>query len=455
MVLNWLHRLHYARSEWHHTAGTEWRQELCEWFEYTFPEWLKLPIQEWMDGEAYPRRVNRLTAALMPDLGTPRMSPGARKALKAVFRYEEPMSDGSVTDILQLAEARGFAVHPCDWVPQPTDTRYPALYRPWAEWLADKGYTAFGEGVRLTRENTLRFRHRDRISAFKRLYSKDRNAAYDFLISSAEIHDEEVRYDLLSEIGGGNLFSGSYPSDVPTLRYFLNDNSPDVRNYARDRLIAIEGKETAEMVAKHIARYLEVKEDSAIVPVQPDFADACLFSDVLRITVEDVAAVFDMQATEFVRRLDIGLVKSDFSYIITKTGSVEVRTIVVERLIEAGYEVGQAYYKDLPRHLWEHGLRSTFQSHYTSSVNNFLGPEMGTLDATMMRDLRVYQNMKRSVLCELETGELPVNEHHDELRILGLALNKSAAGQVLQEAIGLGMAEENPRLTMLHYNLQL
>ncbi|UWQ02838.1 hypothetical protein K3X44_05825 [Aliiroseovarius crassostreae] len=451
MFINWAHRIRYARSEWVDTHDSEWRQLLSEWFYDTFPERVRYAVENWFEHEPFPQKAGPLTALRLPDLGLPRMSPEARMAFAAALQNES----AAIYDLLRLAAARGFTVHPRDWVPKPTDRpRYPDLYRPWAVWLAEKAYTRYSAAVPLTPENTQKFRRRARNQAFENLYRDDRAAAYDLLIRLAEIHDEDVRCDLLNEIGGRGLFNGNYPWDVPILKHFQNDPSEKVRDFVTKRLQAMAGRETVGEVANRIAQLLEVK-GAQIVAAQPAYSEADLFVARYCTTVEALADAVGLTATEFARRLDFDLMKSDFWYAITTTGSVEVRTIAAERMIAAGHNGERGLYRDLPRSLWEQGLRATFQSPYMFAVNDFLGPDIGTIDATMMRDLGAYQAMEPSVLGELETGELPVNTSHDPLRVLGLALSRSAAEQVLKEAIDLGMAQDNPRLLMLKYNLQL
>lgn len=80
---------------------------------------------------------------------------------------------------------------------------------------------------------------------------------------------------------------------------------------------------------------------------------------------------------------------------------------------------------------------------------------MGTMDATTMQELLAYQMMKASVLSDIENGKLPVNRSYDALRVLGLTVDKTAAAQVLREAVALGMKADNPRLLMLKLNLEL
>lgn len=446
MLINWAHRLYYARPEWLENLNEQIEYAIADW-----PNWVRVLHRRLLDREIGQRKVDPITAMRLPDLGLPRMSRDARKALASVRSYDGRLS----SDVLRLAEARGFTVHPCDWVPDATDyPHHPDLYEPWASWLAAKGYTPYTAAVPLNLKNMHRFGSYALMRAFQNLYRKDREAAYNLLMQLPVADNADVRCDLLKEIGGGALFNGCYPSDAPILKHFLNDPSQKVREIAQERLRSMAGMETVEAVAEHISKCLEVTKDG-ILPLMPAYSEANLFAALYSTSVDALAQALGVSSTDFVRRLSFDLLKSDFGSIIVHTGSTEVRTIVAQRMIEKNHNGERGLYRDLPRHLWEYGLRATFQSNYIFAVNDFLGPDIGTLDTEIVGELFAFQNMERSVRRELETGQLPVNTSYDELRVLGLALNKQSAEQVLNKAISLGMASDNPRLSVLKYNIQL
>ena len=109
----------------------------------------------------------------------------------------------------------------------------------------------------------------------------------------------------------------------------------------------------------------------------------------------------------------------------------------------------------LARPLRESGLQAMLKSAYFNSVQDYLGPDNGTLNPATMREWVAYDAMAGSVIDELQTRTLPVNKMSDPLRVLGKVVNKEAAGQVMEEALALGMRPDNPRLTMLKFNLAL
>jgi hypothetical protein len=383
------------------------------------------------------------------------MTNSARAAFRAVVHYERPTGNMSVDAILRLAEARGYTVHPSDWIPKADSTNhFPQRYRLWAEWLANRGYAAYGNGVTLTVANAPRFSPEARESAFVDLYHADRAAACDLLFKLAERHSPKLWLGLLRALGQRGSFSGNHPSEVPVLRHLSAHPSEDVRAVAREKLRTMKGLETIEAHAEHIAWHLEVTA-GRIKAASLQHADARLSVNFGCTTVDALAAALNLSPIDLVKRWDRKLFDTDLWMLILETGSIEVRSAFAERRLDEGDGVTAKLLRGAARPLWERGLRTTFQSPYIFSVYEFLGPEIGTIDSKAMLELSAYQTMERSVLQELETGRLPVNKGYDELRVLGLALDKDAAAQVLREATALGMSADNPRLTMLKFNLQL
>lgn len=426
-----------------------------------WPHRLTYGLIEWLDDREYVRRdhiiwkADPLTALFLPDLGLPRLGPRARAAFRAVLRDEKPTGNMSLDDILRLIQARGYVVHPADWVPRPSGTNhFPPRYAIWSEWLAAKGYWPYTEVVPLTLKNARRFRRDDLKKAFRNLYQKNRAEAYDFLSQLAETAPEQTRYLLLDTMGGGGSFYGNYPSDVPILRKFSNDPSEKVRDLVRKRLQNMQGLETAEAHAEHIAWHLDVQADR-VVASTPEYAKKVLLKNFGCTTVEALASQLGLSPLEMIRRWDRDLFAAEFGYLVHRCDDVAIRSAYAERRLQDGQEVSAELLRGADPLLWERGLRSTFQSVSIFSPFRFLGEKIGTMDASTMQELAAYQTMKASVLSEIEKGKLPVNKSYDQLRVLGLTVDKTAVAQVLREAVALGMREDNPRLLMLKLNLEL
>lgn len=428
---------------------------------FGLPHRLIYGLIEWLDERQYVKRdhiiwkVDPLTALLLPDLGLPRMGPRARAVFRAILRDEKPPGNMSLDDILRLIEARGYVVHPADWVPRPSGTNhFPRRYSIWSEWLAAWGYWPYTEVVPLTLKNALRFRQDDLRKAFRDLYRRDRAAAYELLLQLVKTAPEKTGYLLLDTIGGGGNFSGNYPSDVPILKQFADDPSQKVRDLVTKRLRNMEGLETVEAHAEHIAWHLDVQQDR-IVASKPEYVKRVFLKNFACTTVEALASQLGLSPLDMIRRWDRDLFYADFLMLIVRCDDVAIRSAYAGRRLQDGLEVWPQLLRGVDPSLWERGLRSTFQTAYIFSPFRFLGDKMGTMDASTMQELAAYKTMRASVLHEIEKGVLPVNKSYDQLRVLGLTVDKTAAAQVLREAIALGMSGDNPRLLMLKLNLEL
>ncbi len=400
-------------------------------------------------------RVDPMTAAMMPDLGLPQMGRTARTAFRAVLNYEKPPGNSSVEDILLLAQARGYSANPCDWVPLSYgDGQFPALYRPWAEWLARKGYTRLYDGVPMTSKNWKKWSREGRQQAFRSLLQKDRAAAHELLLNLVVDQPASTRLDLLQSFNAGGMFSGNYPSDVPVLYRFLEDPSEEVRALARKKLNEMGGLKTEIAHATKLAPFFTVPLEGEIAVSAELFAPS-LMRHTRSTSLDALADVLDISATDFIRRLPLEAFKSDFYAMIGRTATGEPRKILATRKADAGEEAWAGLFQDVDAAVWRKGLEAAFSQPYPSTVFDFLGDKVGTLETIDVRKISHYRRFAVSVTDELDTGTLPVNTRHDPLRSLALVANKQAADDLLNEALALGMDETNPRLTMLRLNLAL
>ncbi|CCD95466.1 conserved hypothetical protein [Bradyrhizobium sp. ORS 375] len=370
---------------------------------------------------AITRAADAELASHLPELGLPCMSETARTAFRAILDHETPFGNGSLRDCLALAEARGFCAHPMDWIPAPNDWQYSPLYQPWVDWLSDNGVTEFHEGNRLTKDNWDRWKPKARLAAFKRLLRQDVKAAHDLAVALGSAAPASVRLGLLSSVGTTTLPPKSIPTQQSLLKHFLTDPSAKVRAAAEAAAKALGGLESGG-------------------PVTFD-----LLARERGVSSRDLAEQSDL--TELGR---------DFLWLVVETGDVEIRSIIASRLLDLGQPPDPiALFAGLPRPLWKRGLRATFKSNYWHIVGEYLGPERGTLTAPQMGDWAPYKHWTKSVIAELKTGELPINETYDPLRALGLVVDKNTAREILHKAVALGMKDSHPRLTMLKFNLTL
>lgn len=395
-------------------------------------------------------------AQQLPELDVPRMDLAARGAFRDVLNYERPPANGSVVDILELAAARGFCAHPSDWIPSfENDARYPSLYQPWADWLSDHGKTPFHEGNTLTRDNWDRWKPKPRMMAFRKMMRDDQDAAFDLLVAVAPTQSASTRLALLMEIDAGGSFHGNYPSQVPILRYFLSDRLAKIRDAAAEKLRRMNGLETEQAHAEVLATHMKVSDGTVSYKVPPAPNSYPFWVNFRCTTFDLLAEALGLTPHKLAQQSNLAELGSNFMLLAVLTADVDTRSIIASRLLDCGEQAPSSLFRGVARPLWERGLCMTFASPYWNSVHEFLGCETGSLDRVQMQDLSCYEFLEPTVLNEIKHRKLPVNTSYDPLRVLGLVLDKEAAGEVLEKSIELGMKPNNPRLTMLRFNLTL
>jgi hypothetical protein len=393
-------------------------------------------------------------ASEMPDLKLPRMNDEARAAFRSLLAYEAPTGNGSLADFLALTEARGFSTHPSDWVPAfDNDPQHPALYQPWVDWLSEAGVTPFHEGNTLTRDNWGRWKPKNRARTFGTLSREDPRTALDLLVTVEPTPPAAVRLALLGEVNAGGMFYGNYPGQVPILKHCLTDRSDKVRALARERLDAMNGLETEAAHAAQLAKYMKM-EDGRISSAS-EMDSTTRHVSYFCTTFEALAREFGLSPEDLARRSDLENLDSDFWWLAARTGSVAVRSIIASRMLDMKLFCARRLFTGVERELWNRGLQAALASEHSLDLRDFLGTETGIVTASQMRDLCFYKYLKQSILDEIDDGRLPVNTTYDPVRALALVVDKAAASELLDEVLSTGMKADNPRLTMLRYNLAL
>ena len=203
------------------------------------------------DRECSLYRADATLALQLPGLRLPRMDDEARPAFRAVLAYEQPPSNGSLTDILRLAQARGYCAHPADWVPNFEDDPHEiALYQPWVDWLSENGVTPFHRGNRLTEENWRQWTPGSLSAVFKRVFEANPQLALELLTAMATKTPAATRRKLLETIGPMGQYSGVSLRQFEVVAYFLADPLEKIR--------------AAAAVLLDKSRVLEAKTDASL-----------------------------------------------------------------------------------------------------------------------------------------------------------------------------------------------
>jgi hypothetical protein len=424
---------------------------------------LKIKYRHPEFGTIFLNAVDEELAKQLPLLRLPYMNDEARAAFRALLHYEKPSANGSLLDLLQFVEARGFCAHPCDWIPEYSwqlGGRHPALYQPWVDWLSEQGLTKFHEGNTLTTENCKRWSRGQRRWALKELIRDGRDDNFRVLKDFASTQPLSIRMQLVDEVYAWGSFDGCYPWQTPLLEYLQNDRAEKVSGVASYKLDRMGAFVTEEAYAQKLAAEMTVTADSVRYRDPPeDYMMAHHFyKEFVCVSFDAFAAALGLLPVELARRADLDDAGKQLMSVAAMTGDVEVRSIFATRMLDleiGGEHISLALFTGVAQPLWERGLKAMFASPYVNSVQDYLGNKTGTLNSAMMREWNCSHYIAQTVTAELERGELPVNTSYDHLRVLGKVVDKQAAAEVLDEALAAGMKPDNPRLTMLKLNLAL
>ncbi len=128
-------------------------------------------------------------------------------------------------DAVWLAGARGYAVHPLDWMPASAQTPVPAIYRPWQLWMERIEARAPGEVI--TPETWSDWSWTERRAAALELRMQDLSAGRDLIAAVAAKEPADKRADLMRI-----FWHGLSVEDVPFLESLSTDRSDKVKSIA-------------------------------------------------------------------------------------------------------------------------------------------------------------------------------------------------------------------------------
>jgi Family of unknown function (DUF5691) len=168
--------------------------------------------------------IPRLALPLLPAAHAPL----ARRCLKA-------LADGAgQRDLIHLIAARGYTIHPADWMPSRHDDMVPDVYAPWRDWIDQQsGHAAPKQDTHdeLTEANWSEWWPSARRIALARLRSEDPARATALLAAKAASEGAEARLRLIE-----CLIPGLSESDALYLESLSTDRAPKIKALAASLL---------------------------------------------------------------------------------------------------------------------------------------------------------------------------------------------------------------------------
>lgn len=394
----------------------------------------------------------------MPTLALPPMPELARTRFRQFLTIRKPAA-AEIGTVLRLAEARGWCVHPADWMPAASDTQAPALYAPWIDWL---GATAErdGAGEALTEETWDLFMPAERRTALAALRRSDPRTLRALLTAKAAgiPADERLRLFALLE-------DGLEEADIPLLESLDTDRSAKVRALAARLLARIGAAAPGSADVGELAAMLEMTRlklfgsAKGLGPrkLKTDAQKTRRGELMRQVPLHALAAAFGLSPEETVCGWRIEADRDatlHFAMMVAETGQDAVIAPLARRLLDAErvLEVSEL----VPR--LSSGTREALaldalrlEGDHLALAADLMGERPGTMPLDALAGAPDVWAALRDRGSEGRDGE----RIGAILGTLGLLADRQAARALLDRFVGAGMMLADPRLTMLHLNASL
>jgi len=187
---------------------------------------------------------------LLPELALPVMAEDLRPRFRRVLAAKGGPS--IERQLIDLVTARGYGVHPADWLPAPGDDWVPDIYAPWLDWVRSETKAA-GEHASLTVENYDLWSWAERRVALAQLRVADPAAALAIISAKAASEPAERRVRLL-EIIETKLSE----ADASFLESLAKDRSERVQAMARAYMARLGRTNDSADLASELAAMVEL-----------------------------------------------------------------------------------------------------------------------------------------------------------------------------------------------------
>ncbi|MEZ6073681.1 MAG: DUF5691 domain-containing protein [Pirellulales bacterium] len=188
----------------------------------------------------------------LPRLSLPTPPPQARQQIRHLAQVNK-LPDSQMAVVIQFLAARGYAVHPIDYMPKRFQ-QLPDIYAPWASWqLAEDEGDDSGDLETITAENWDGWMPAERRMALSQLRREQPEDARRLIAEKLPSLSAEERLRIIETLG-----EALGPDDQPLLEGFASDRSGKVR----------------QLVAQFLARIGAVDDDAADIAEYADFFTA-------------------------------------------------------------------------------------------------------------------------------------------------------------------------------------
>lgn len=390
-------------------------------------------------------------APMLPELALPAVPPAVRPLVRRLLGAGQ-----TGLHLAGFAAARGWVLHPADWMPAPGERHAPAVYAPWQRSAATESSAAPGGA------DWEEMAPAERVAALTALRRSDPAAARALLESRLAAQPADARLRLLEVLG-----EGLSADDIPFLEGIVaTDRAARTKAQATAFLARLGQGSTAGEDAAELAAFFAVRTAGLLrrrreVTVAPTKTPAQrLRRSALMDTVEidAFAAAMGLPATELIAAWPLseetGL-SAELASMAARTGSDALCAALADAAEATAGKADRIVLALRPRLTAEHrrGLAVRMLQHGGDAL--FVAGEL--TDASPEIDAPMASAAGKDVLTALAAEDSPHSQRAAELHLLtlGRIASRSGAEDSLQRLERAGLRRSDPRLDMLNFNLAL
>jgi hypothetical protein len=399
---------------------------------------------------------------LLPKLALPPLPDSLRARARRILADDKSAARAAEPLLLLLA-ARGYSIHPADWMPGPRDEWVPDLYAPWLGWTSAEERAA--PDTAITLESYADWPWAERRTALRALRRGDAAAALAIVAAKAAAEPAERRVKLV-EI----LDEGLSEADAPFLESLLADRSDRVKELARHFLARLGKGGDATPLEAELAAMLELGKTGLIArrrqlnlkklkTAPMNLRRRELLGLVSLAGLARALGAGEMQLVESAPAGEADAVAA-FVGMAAATGSDAARRALLERLLE-DRSWPLAFAAPLAERLppaERIELLPAVLAADTESLDfarGFAGPALGTVSAKAFA-AAAGAHAVTSALKSALAGEEPANRALRTLLFnLGYLLDAAGAADLLARCVAAGLSPADPKLEVLHLNAAL
>ncbi|HEY3146584.1 MAG TPA: DUF5691 domain-containing protein [Dongiaceae bacterium] len=403
---------------------------------------------------------------LLPTLALPTVPDAARSRLNRVLAAQK---SGAALErpLVDLVTARGFAMHPGDWMPSARDDWAPDLYAPWLDWVRAEGKAAPASG--LTAETYDQLSWAERRVELAALRERDPDAARAIIAAKAASEPAERRVKLI-EI----LESKLSESDAEFLESLASDRSDRVRALAGAYLARLGRGTDGDAPAKELAEMLEIGKVGLLhrrtqlttraLKTQPQNARRL---ELFRlVSFASLARALGLSEQHLLETAPTGVADAIAAFVqmVAATGSDEACRLLFDRILDdAEFPFRDA--RTLAPRLSADERRALLPRIMKRDGDMFettlamMGRTLGEAPLSALSPSSGHTALK-NILDAALTGEEA--QRQNSARMLEMALGRiallidpAAATDLIKRLTGWGLSPADPKLDLLHLNAAL